>query len=87
MGKVVCTYCGSSWNIQDDHVIAQSKGGVTTVPACSRCNQSKSDKALGAWLEDLKKSDPYRFKRITDHNKRKRSKIAKMVQKSRDKDY
>ncbi|MBL4708428.1 MAG: hypothetical protein JKY48_08335 [Flavobacteriales bacterium] len=36
-----CTYCGSSLKIQQDHIIAQIKGGVTTTPACAKCNQSK----------------------------------------------
>lgn len=37
----VCTYCGSTRNIQDDHVIARTNGGVTTVKACRLCNQVK----------------------------------------------
>jgi len=37
----LCTYCSSTQKIQDDHIRAQSKGGVTTTEACATCNQSK----------------------------------------------
>jgi len=80
----ICTYCGSHMNIQNDHVIAQSKGGARTVPSCSRCNQSKSDKQLMQWLRDTKKNDAYRWNRIKEHNKGKKSSVAKKVQKIRD---
>jgi 5-methylcytosine-specific restriction endonuclease McrA len=28
-----CRYCGSTWQTEDDHVIAESKRGKRTVPA------------------------------------------------------
>jgi len=80
----LCTYCGSHMNIHDDHVIARSKGGVRTVPACAKCNQSKSDKPLMEWFRYLKKNNPYRWDRITSFNQGKRSDIALKVQKIRD---
>lgn len=84
MAKIICTYCGSSRNIQNDHVKAQSKGGVTTVPACSSCNQSKSDKQLMTWLRDTKEGNSYKWNRIVDQNKGKRSTIAQKIRKIRD---
>lgn len=48
-----CFYCGSSDNIQIDHVIPISKGGRHSigniVPACRSCNASKCDKYLIEW--------------------------------------
>lgn len=80
----VCTYCGSHINIHDDHVIAQSKGGVRTVPACAKCNQAKSDKPLMQWLRDMKQNNAYRWNRIEAHNKGKKNEISQKVQKIRD---
>jgi 5-methylcytosine-specific restriction endonuclease McrA len=49
-----CAYCpniATTW----DHLFPVSKGGNTTahniVPACRRCNSSKRDKDIWAWLE------------------------------------
>jgi len=81
---IECTYCGSTRNIQGEHVIAQSKGGVRTVPACRICNQSKGDKQLMEWLRWIKKNDTYRWNNIKSYNRGKRSDIAKKVQKIRD---
>lgn len=81
---ITCTYCGSHMNIHQDHVRAQSKGGVTTVPACAKCNQSKSDKALMTWLRNTKDKDPYRWNRIVTHNSGKRNDIAIKIRKVRD---
>jgi 5-methylcytosine-specific restriction endonuclease McrA len=79
-----CTYCGSSLNIQDDHIIAQTKGGVTTTPACANCNQSKGKKALMEWLRWIKRNNQYRWKRITDFHYGKRSDVSIKVRKIRD---
>lgn len=51
-----CRYCGKSVDdgaiLHADHVIAESKGGPTTlenlVTACQECNIGKSDKDIGA---------------------------------------
>lgn len=51
-----CAYCGfEDWfNLQIDHVIPMSKGGVhsvgNVVPACVSCNTSKQAQDLGNWL-------------------------------------
>lgn len=52
-----CIYCGSHESIQSEHVIAQSKGGKTVVPACKECNCSKNNKQLMVWLRWVKKND------------------------------
>jgi 5-methylcytosine-specific restriction endonuclease McrA len=80
----LCTYCGSTRHIQDDHIKAQSKGGVTTTEACATCNQSKGDKPLMEWLRWIKNNKPYRWDRIKGFNFGKRNPIAIKVQKIRD---
>lgn len=82
--SATCTYCGSSRNIQNDHVRAQSKGGVATVPACSPCNQSKGDKPLMEWLRWIKVNDSYRWNRIITLNHGKKNSIALKIQRVRD---
>lgn len=52
-----CSYCGvrqsRKLKLTRDHVVPVSKGGLTTrqsiVPACGRCNSSKSDHDLDEW--------------------------------------
>ena len=80
----VCTYCGSIWNIEDDHVIAASKGGVSTVTACTTCNSSKGDKSLMDWLRWIKINDKYRWNRMVNHNYGRKNTIAQKIQKIRD---
>ena len=82
--KDLCTYCGSTRNIQNDHIRAQSKGGVTTTEACAACNESKGDKPLMEWLRWIKKNDTYRWNRIRDFNFGKKNPIAIKIQKIRD---
>lgn len=85
MVKMVCSYCGSSWNIEDDHVIPSSRGGVKTVPSCRACNRSRGDSTYADWLDRIKKEDPYRWRRITKHQKGRRSSFAGMVSRRRKK--
>jgi len=80
----ICIYCGSTWQTEDDHVIAESKHGKRTVPACQACNRSKGDKPLMQWLRGLKKNDQYRWNRIKKYNYGKKNDIASKVQKIRD---
>ena len=67
-----CSYCGSSRKKEDDHIMAQIKGGVTTTPACLKCNRSKSSKGFVEWLKFLKNSkEPkhkYRVKRMLKYH-------------------
>lgn len=79
MGKVICSYCGSTWYVENDHYRAYNRGGVTVVPSCRACNRSKSDKTPAEWLDYLKENDPYRFRRIVQHQKGRRSPFAKLV--------
>ena len=81
----LCTYCGSHMKMHNDHVQAKSKGGVTTVLACAKCNQSKGAKALMQWLKDIKKDNPYRWDRVVNYQKGKRSEFAIKVRTIRDK--
>jgi hypothetical protein len=39
-----CVHCGSSRNIEEEHVQARCRGGVTTKPVCRKCNRIKRDK-------------------------------------------
>ena len=75
----VCTYCGSNRLIEYDHVIAESKGGKRTVPACQACNRSKNDKQLMFWLREVKMNNKYRWTRMVNHNKNKRNDIASKI--------
>jgi 5-methylcytosine-specific restriction endonuclease McrA len=57
-----CSYCGVKQSrkikLTRDHVVAVSKGGLTNrqmiVPACARCNSSKSDHDLETWFSKQK---------------------------------
>lgn len=80
----ICIYCGSSWETEDDHVIAKSKGGKRTMPACQACNRSKGNKPVMVWLRWLKNNNLYRWDRIKKYNYRKKNSIARKVQKIRD---
>lgn len=50
-----CVYCGSTENIEIDHIVPLSRGGTHTpenlAPACRPCNRSKGAKLLSEWLE------------------------------------
>ncbi len=80
MAGTLCYYCGSSWKIQEDHVIP---GRLRTVPACRRCNQSKSDSTPAGWLDRLVSSTDsdvrYRWKAIQEWNYGRRNWFAKLV--------
>lgn len=47
-----CAYCHDAATTSFDHVVPVSKGGGTSiVPACRRCNSSKSNADPGPWIE------------------------------------
>ncbi len=58
-----CIYCGSS-SESIDHVIPQSKGGLSItkncVPACLSCNGNKSDSEAFYWYRRQRFYDPRR---------------------------
>jgi len=57
-----CLYCGSTQNIQVDHVVPLAKGGRHSIgnlaPACKTCNVRKSAKFLMQWKLDETKAQP-----------------------------
>lgn len=81
MSKKECRYCGSTRNLETEHVKAKSKGGVKTILACRACNRSKQDKSKLVWLRWIKKNDKYRWRKIKDSQYRKRGDIADTVRK------
>ena len=53
-----CAYC-NSWNyLTRDHLIPKSKGGKIILLVCTECNNSKGNKSLKNWLEDLSELSP-----------------------------
>ncbi|MBP7720802.1 MAG: hypothetical protein KA108_09285 [Candidatus Fermentibacter sp.] len=74
-----CYYCGSSINLENDHVRAKSKGGVTTVVACAACNRSKGSKALSEWLRWLRENDSYRWGRIVLNQEKRNNRVSQIV--------
>jgi hypothetical protein len=65
----VCAYCGDEpRNMTLDHVIPVARGGATVrsnqVPACARCNVSKSDSEVWGWYQNQPFFDADRAGRI-----------------------
>lgn len=54
-----CVYCGSFDNIEIDHVLPISRGGVHSIgnlaSACLRCNRSKGNKTVMEWKVQQKR--------------------------------
>lgn len=52
-----CAYCGTSDDIEIDHVIPVTSGGLhepgNVVPACLPCNRDKGNQLLHEWRPDL----------------------------------
>ena len=80
----ICIYCGSMEKIHKGHLIAPSKGGAKTVSACEKCNTSKGKKALMDWLRWVKENREERWGKIVEHNKGKRTRVARKINKVRD---
>ncbi len=55
-----CVFCGLRQNLQVDHLIPRSRGGLdsadNTVWSCSTCNASRGDQGVFQWL-GLKRKD------------------------------
>ena len=75
----VCFYCGSSRSLENDHVRAKCKGGVTTVVACAACNRSKGSKSPSEWLHWLAKNDSYRWRRVHSNQAKRRNRVSQIV--------
>jgi len=56
----LCVFCGAAGELQTDHLVPRARGGDDSadnvVLACPRCNSSRGDKGVFAWL-GLKKKD------------------------------
>ncbi|WP_461152356.1 HNH endonuclease [Saccharopolyspora tripterygii] len=52
-----CAYCGSPDDIEIDHVIPVTRGGLhepgNVIPACRPCNRDKGNQLLHEWRPDL----------------------------------
>lgn len=76
---MTCTYCGSTRRIEQDHVIAKSKGGKRTVPACRKCNRLKSNMSVGEFATWVKKSrNNYLIGKMKKHHKYKSNSISQV---------
>ncbi len=86
--RTLCVYCGSHQLIEKEHVLPKSRGGETTVPACRKCNRSKSNKAPMEWFMFLKcssrPSDQERWSRIVQYHRYKRNKFSPLVRNIRE---
>ena len=71
-----CIYCGSTR--------IQNKGKDTINPTCRNCMDIKSTRSLKNFLIYILENDRYRWGKVVDYNKRKRSEIAIEVRKIRD---
>lgn len=51
----VCTYCGSTEQLECDHIVPVSRGGgndlMNLTTACRSCNRSKGDKLVSEWSQ------------------------------------
>lgn len=63
-----CAYCGSTVDIQIEHVVPISMGGLhhinNVLPACRACNYSKAAQPLEQWYRSQPFFDPNRLKQI-----------------------
>lgn len=76
-----CIYCGSTRNLEKEHIKPKSKGGVTIGIACKACNRSKSDDSVLTWFRRIKKNKEYRWSKTKNFQKRKRGNIAAIARK------
>lgn len=70
-----CAYCGASSPSHIDHVEPLARGGFhvpdNLVPACQRCNCSKSDSSLGAWYPSQPFFSHKRWEALQTHTGRR----------------
>jgi hypothetical protein len=60
-----CVFCRATENLQTDHLIPRSRGGLDVadnlVLACQKCNISRNDQGIYAWLGLKDKDDLHRL--------------------------
>ena len=65
-----CAYCGSSKDIQIEHVIPKSKHGphcmANIIPACKKCNSSKYNYDMVTWYKQQTFYTKERLNKIKD---------------------
>ena len=78
-----CAYCGSHDSLHLDHVDPLARGGLHTprnlVPACKRCNISKSAKPVEAWYLSQPFFSPERWKALQTHTSRQWSTVEQLT--------
>jgi hypothetical protein len=74
-----CIYCGSNR--------IQKKGRGKTNSSCKECEQIRSTQTLKNFLIFILENNKYRWGKVVNHNKGKRSEIAIEVRKLRDSKY
>lgn len=79
-----CSYCGSTRNLEYDHIKPKIRGGVNTTEACMACNRSKGKKTLLQWFRWIKENNHYRWNMILNYQGGKRGKIAQLAHQVRD---
>jgi len=66
-----CAYCGEDKPLEQEHLIALSKGGEYThnniIPCCRNCNNSKHDKDFFKWYPTQKQYNKERESKILTH--------------------
>ncbi|GEM_PF-1974239 len=86
--RTLCVYCGSHKLIEEEHFLPKCRGGATTVPACRKCNRSKSSKTPREWFMYLKygsrPSDRERWERIVWYHRWGRNNLSQLVRDIRD---
>lgn len=69
-----CAYCGSKERLQQEHVIAVTKGGEYTfnniIPSCKPCNISKSNREWFEWYMMQASFDLIRAEKIRVHQEK-----------------
>lgn len=76
---VKCTYCGSNWNIQHDHIISKPGDTKITVPACVVCHESRGETDIHKWLRWLKNHQSYRWNRIVEYQRGQSTELSEVV--------
>lgn len=79
-----CALCGQTYDLVDFHVRNAARGGVTTITACRSCNSCLRSGWLKPWLRHLRDSDHPKWDDILQHQRWKRTELARVVRQIRD---